>query len=310
MFQNDGSGHLKSTISSDGITWTLEPGIRLTQDTTSIYERGNFALQLVSFVTLPNGSIRMYYEGGVVAGSTGTPAWYQNYTGSFSSPLFFNGAILSAVSTDGGLTWVKDPGVRISQLVQGPAIQFTGPTPGGLATSTQYDGSDVTSVAVTENGKTVYRIYAPTVTNGAASYVSSDGLTFSLEGQIPSVAGDPKAFVLPDGRVWLITNQYPDAFADTLVYGPQSFTVNSVHAAIQKVPATNLPGFRVGHDRRDWHFDVARYSERTDWRCHQLFRKSVFVPSRVLHFLSRPPVRHRFHRSLLSPGRQPKDSRC
>jgi hypothetical protein len=62
MFQNDGKGELKSTISSDGITWTLEPGIRFTQDTTSIYERGNFALQLVSFVTLPNGNIRMYYE--------------------------------------------------------------------------------------------------------------------------------------------------------------------------------------------------------------------------------------------------------
>lgn len=244
MYHNDGSGHLKSTVSTDGITWTLEAGIRLTQDTASIYERGNFALQLVSFVTLPNGNIRMYYEGGVVAGSPGTPSYYQNYSGPFPFPLFTNGAILSAVSTDGGLTWVRDPGVRINQLVQGPAIRFPGPLPDGtISTTTQYDGGDVTAVAVTENGKTVYRIYAPSYDNGAVSYVSSDGLTFSLEGQIPSVAGDPKAFVMPDGRVWLISNQYPDAFADLLVYGPQTFTVNSVHASIRKVPYNLLPGF-------------------------------------------------------------------
>ncbi len=47
MFHNDGTGHLKTTVSTDGITWTLEPGVRLTRDTTSIYERGGFALQLL-----------------------------------------------------------------------------------------------------------------------------------------------------------------------------------------------------------------------------------------------------------------------
>lgn len=227
MYFGKGDGSLNSAISTDGIVWAKEAGQRLSADPSSIYERGgqagshngNFVLDLVSLVTLPNGAVRMYYEGGVLGGSAGTPSYYNND--------FYNGVILSALSNDAGLTFVRE-GVRINPMFQGPAN-------GG----NQFNGADVSAVAVQENGATVYRIYAPSLTNGAVSYVSSDGLNFTLEGSIPAAGGDPKAFIMPDGRTWLVSNA-SDALADTLVYGPQTFTLNSVRAAIQRLPISGF----------------------------------------------------------------------
>lgn len=228
MFVNSGGG-LSSMLSADGVTWTLEPGVRFQQDTSSIYERGNFALQLASFVPLADGSVRMYYEGGVVNGSPGTPAYYNS--------MFVNGVILSATSKDNGLTWTRDPGVRINPLVQGPAVSLT---VADGSKQNQFGGADVTAVAVTENGRTVFRIYAPTLTDGAASYVSEDGLNFALEGIAPTAGGDPKAVVMQDGRIWLVSNQYPDAIDDALVYGPQSLMVSSVKAGVAPLPGSGF----------------------------------------------------------------------
>jgi uncharacterized protein (TIGR03437 family) len=225
MYINTGGG-LSSLISTDGLVWTAEPGLRLAADNLSIYEHGNFALQLASFVTLADGSVRMYYEGGIQAGSPGTPSYYGS--------TFYNGAILSAISKDNGATFVREAGVRVNPLVQGPTVVL--PAAGG-GTNNQFSGADVTAVAVKEGGRTVYRIFAPSLVDGAVSYVSEDGLSFVLEGQAPAMDGDPKAFVLPDGRIWLVTNQYPDAIADVLVYGPQTLFLDS-----ERVDAGRQPG--------------------------------------------------------------------
>jgi uncharacterized protein (TIGR03437 family) len=227
-----------SAISSDGLHWTRESGTRFTADPASIFERSNLALAFASFVTLPEGSVRAYYSGGIVPGTAGTPAYY-NQDLSFNGVLLKQtGAILSAVSKDNGLTWTREPGVRINPLVQGPVrnVQYFDRT-----LHTEVDASDVSAVAVKENGRTVYRIYCPSWSDGAVSYVSDDGLSFTLEGQVPADRGDPKAIVLPDGRTWLISNQYPDGIDDTIVYGPQSLFLGSTRAVVTQSVGTSVP---------------------------------------------------------------------
>jgi len=93
---------------------------------------------------------------------------------------------------------------------------------------------------VRENGQTVFRIYLPTLAQGAASYVSEDGLNFFLDGEAPTSFGDPKAVVMQDGRVWLVSNQYPDAIDDALVYGPQSLMLSSVKAGLAALPVSGF----------------------------------------------------------------------
>jgi uncharacterized protein (TIGR03437 family) len=224
-----GNSILTSTISSDGLKWTAETGTRFTADPSSIFERSNFTLAFASFVSLPDGSVRMYYSGGIVPGSAGTPAYYNQdlaFNGVLLRPA---GAILSATSKDNGLTWTRDPGVRVNPLVHGPArtVQYFDRT-----THVDMDAGDLSAIAVKENGRTVYRLYCPSWADGAVSYISSDGLSFTLEGQIPADRGDPKAIVLPDGRIWLVSNQYPDGIDNTIVYGPQSLILGSTRAAV------------------------------------------------------------------------------
>jgi len=66
-------------------------------------------------------------------------------------------------------------------------------------------------------------------------------LSFSLEGQIPLGGADPKAIVLPDGRTAILSNQYPDAIDDLIVYGPQSFFVSNNKAGIAGLPGSGFP---------------------------------------------------------------------
>jgi uncharacterized protein (TIGR03437 family) len=205
---------LSSAISSDGVVWTRETGQRFRPDASSIYERANNTIRFVSFVTLPDSSVRMYYRGGVTPGSPGTPAYYNNQ--------FESGMILSALSKDNGLTWTRDPGVRINPLVQGPVVTLT--MPDG-AQQNQFDCQDFSAVTLKESGRQLFRVFCSGLVDGAVSYVSDDGLSFTLEGQIPADRGGPKALVMPDNRIWLIPNG-PDGIADPIVYGPQSLYLN------------------------------------------------------------------------------------
>lgn len=78
FFANVGT-NLVSATSKDGIIFTQDPGVRLAVDPNSIWERmtpqGGFVFAIVSFVTLPDGSSRMYYTGGIDPGSPGTPSY-------------------------------------------------------------------------------------------------------------------------------------------------------------------------------------------------------------------------------------------
>ncbi len=211
MFLFGGAG-LLSAISSDGVVWTSESGTRFANDSSSIYEHKG--PRWASFVPLSDGSVRMYFSGGLVPGSAGTPTWYNG--------IFDNGVILSAVSKDNGLTWVREPGVRINPIVQGPVTNLT---INGV-NQNQFACGDVTAVSVTENGKGLFRIYCPGG-DTTVSYVSKDGLSFALESKVPADQGDAKAFVMPDGRIWLITNG-PGAIDDMIVWGPQSLFLKNV----------------------------------------------------------------------------------
>jgi hypothetical protein len=82
----DYRGQILSAVSTDGLAWIKEPGIRInyggTYDSISISSSG--------VIRLPDGTFRMYYDG---------------YDGTHYR-------ILSAVSVD-GLVWTKEAGIRI-----------------------------------------------------------------------------------------------------------------------------------------------------------------------------------------------------
>ncbi|MBM3264187.1 MAG: hypothetical protein FJY97_12290, partial [candidate division Zixibacteria bacterium] len=82
-----------SAISSDGSAWTPEPGVRL----APLLATGE--LRVVSSEVVPmtgkEGQLRMYYE---------------SCPGRQSEP----NAIKSAISEDGGLTWKREPDVRLA----------------------------------------------------------------------------------------------------------------------------------------------------------------------------------------------------
>jgi len=85
-----------SAISSDGLSWTKEAGVRI--DLGPAGAALDFAFtSSFAIIRLPNGMLRMYYTGGVIG-----PDFLSNSLR----------AILSAVSAD-GLKWFKEPGVSI-----------------------------------------------------------------------------------------------------------------------------------------------------------------------------------------------------
>ena len=205
-----------SMVSSDGVTWKQEPGYRFTPDQSSIFKVKQ--LGATSYAYLPDGTVRMYFNAQVVPGSAGTPSYYD---------CFNCGITLSALSRDYGLTWVQDPGVRINPLVHGP-----------VSGCCFFNNLNVTAVTTTENGKTIYRIYSPSTGNGIVSYISEDSLNFTLEGRIPAPENDPRAMVLPDGRIWFLID--PNGILETLVFGPQAFTVNTVRAEVGRMPVSGF----------------------------------------------------------------------
>lgn len=83
---------IKSAVSADTLNWTSEEGVRLAPG-------GEFDPDRVAnptVIALPGGGYRMYYDGEIQ-----------------KTAQDFTQRILSATSSD-GLTWTKDPGVRIN----------------------------------------------------------------------------------------------------------------------------------------------------------------------------------------------------
>lgn len=79
-----------SALSSDGLRWRLESGVRV--DIGPAGSADQLGASHFYIIGLPDGRLQMYYSGG--------------------SKEPFGDSILSAVSVD-GLTWAKEPGVRL-----------------------------------------------------------------------------------------------------------------------------------------------------------------------------------------------------
>jgi hypothetical protein len=225
MFRGAGSPDDKfyqSLISTDARTWTREPGRRFTKDPSLAWERGARSLAGMDFVRLPDGSWRMYYAGSVLPGTEGTTAECAGCMG-----------IHSATSSDEGLTWVREPGVRVNPNVLGPI------TSRGAFHVIGH------SVIAMDGG---YRIYTTAYSDGGVTYFSRDGLNFELEGRIPAIGSDIETVTLPDGRLWLVSSAIgtvrhaegcipgcdddPNAqwyeIGHMMVHGPQPFKVDLV----------------------------------------------------------------------------------
>ncbi len=163
---------LVSAVSSDGIRWTQEQGIRLTASSGG-YDASTMIHP--SVVRLADGSYKLYYDGEV--DDVHSYALAEHYR-----------KILSASSPD-GLTWSRDPGYRIDEK---PLHTFEAYSP----------------KAVYQSGQVILRFTTP---NGIYQASSSDTLHFTLSknpifspGRIPMPSDDgalgsyQDAFVLSD----------------------------------------------------------------------------------------------------------------
>ncbi|MBN80094.1 MAG: hypothetical protein CMJ70_08140 [Planctomycetaceae bacterium] len=142
------STRILSATSVDGLHWQPEPGVRLTPQAGGA---GDF--RVVSSEVVPiqgqRGGLRMYYE--CCAG----PQAEQN-------------SIRSAVSEDGGLCWIPEPGVRLSA----PGENYMAPR----------------IVLLAEGG---LRLYCCRRGHGIISALSTDGgLTFQQEAGVRIAPGD------------------------------------------------------------------------------------------------------------------------
>lgn len=147
MYYGSGEG-LMSAISSDGLNFTPEEGVRLPKGGKG--ELDEFGITHPSVVSLPDGSFRLYYDGQFKPESG--PYW----------------RIMSASSKD-GLTWTKDAGSRV------PVDTMFGDFEADLAFSShvQY-----------ENDRFVMYFSAqgnPISASGIWRATSTDGLNFQVE---------------------------------------------------------------------------------------------------------------------------------
>jgi hypothetical protein len=195
---------IASAISSDGLTFTVEPNWRVLFSTvnsgscTTPTDGG-------TVVTLPNGTYRLYFS---LLCPPSPP------------PGLTDGAVFSATSTD-MLNWVVDPSVRlgVGSSLGGSAIH-----PDGFVNG---DGS-VTLFYWTQEMAAIY--YA----------TAADGLNFgtptltSLNDKNPNCGvcfyGDPSVYSLPDGRLRIYTNSVD-----------LSTGVNTISSATSNEPAPGLP---------------------------------------------------------------------
>jgi hypothetical protein len=170
---------LGSAISTDGLTFVIETGTRL-----SPLPEDNGVVGAPNVIRLPNGQLRMYYINGLAGGG-----------------------ILSATSADEGLTWSREPGTRAGNGVlfpnSPPSISASDP-----AVVLLPDGRFKMFFLHRDGGSTAtgqnYGIYSGT---------STDGLSFTLDSGVRIVGNkvpedvnglaEPFPVLLSDGRIRL-----------------------------------------------------------------------------------------------------------
>ena len=156
-----GMGGILSSISSDGLSFQKEDGVR-------IQGPAGWASCDPTAVDLPDGKVRMYYK---IAQGQGGPGQAIH-------------KIASAVSSDGGLNF-QDEGVRIDSEKTGD---------NGWASVPE-------AIVLPDGRVRIYYVSGdPQAMGGIASAVSSDGLNFVKEpgARLPSFV-DPAVVQLPSG---------------------------------------------------------------------------------------------------------------
>ncbi len=182
-----GAGGILSAISSDGLNFEKEPGIRITP--VALTGNPEWMVCDPTIVNLPaDGKIRMYYKG--ANGSGGPGQAIHN--------------IFSAISSD-GLNFQKE-GLRIDSTKTGDR---------GWAS--------VPEVVLLPDGR--IRIYYVSgdfeALGGTMSAISSDGLNFKKEaGARVKIMVDPAVTILPDGRYLLLAVSLPPPPGGPPVFGP------------------------------------------------------------------------------------------
>ena len=217
-----------SLLSTDGLTWTLEDGIRVQNaafpDTVQLsdgrvrmyFQRGMAICSVVSddgglnFVEEPGVRIKTGWHNDIDRDNVGASTTMRLSDGRFrmyyragiEDAVYFNGiktVILSAISDD-GLIWEAESGVRID-----PQDWVSHHTP----TNTRYvDGPEV---VLTDTGLVKLYFWGVGIGIGVCLAESKDGLNFkevqevfhSQDTPTGMQPGDPTVLVFPD-RPWLL----------------------------------------------------------------------------------------------------------
>jgi hypothetical protein len=203
LTEGGNTGGIYSAISSDGLNFTVEPGIRIAASAVTM--PSDALMHGLAIATLPNGTYRMYF----VLESQSLPP--------NPNPM------LSATSSD-MLNWTIDPGVRI-----GPGAT--------LGTTTAFRHP----FAVNNGDGSVTLFYyelTGSAQEGVRFSTSSDGLNFTSDrktsvcgpGANCAPCGDPSVYALPDGRLRMYYNNYNPANG-----------ITTLSSATSVEPAPGLP---------------------------------------------------------------------
>lgn len=170
LFYTSADG-IKSAISADGLTFTLEPGFRITAQAAGFGDTTARATSGATVTTLADGRFRMYFSD---LPRPGDPPGQH--------------LVKSAVSTD-MLTWAVEAGVRLG--AGAPVLTGSAEHPFALANP---DGS-----------VTLYygKFGAPGQPDGVYQSTSIDGLSFEQETLDVFFGNDPDALRLVDGTLVL-----------------------------------------------------------------------------------------------------------
>ena len=184
LFYTTGDG-IASAISTDGLNFAGEPGLRITATQAALSATAVRATSGASVVALPDGRYRMYFSS---LPRPGEPAGGH--------------LVKSAVSAD-QITWTMEAGVRLgagAALAESAEHPFALSNPNGSVTLYYGKYGNIGSA----NAEGVYQS------------TSADGLTFTTETLSVSFGNDPDALRLADGTLMLYYGRFDPAIGGTI----------------------------------------------------------------------------------------------
>ena len=185
LFYINGGG-IQSAISTDGLTFTVEDGFRITAEAAGVGSSTAGATSGATVTQLADGRYRMYFSDLPRPGDPPGGHW-----------------IKSAVSID-QLTWTVEEGIRLGPgapvLTDSAEHPFALPNPDGSVTL--YYGK------FTGPGSAV--------TEGLYESTSTDGLTFDTETYDVFFGNDPDALRLSDGSLLVYYGLFDSAVGGTI----------------------------------------------------------------------------------------------